>query len=312
MNLIQDHVFDNSKALRQSFLSATPFKHVVIDNFFTEDALELLVEEFPAHGSTDGLVGDFGGKTKKAGRSDILESGQSYVLWDKLIQSDTYLNMLSDLSGIDDLLYDPHYNGAGIHENFEGRRGNIHIDYNYHPRTGYHRRLNAICYISPQWKKEYGGGLKLYEFGHRPQDGEKKIVDCLPNRCVLFETTENSWHGVQSITLPEDKKSLTRKSITSYYYTQDRPDNLTFPRHSTIYYPGEISETIAAGETLTQKDYKEIKSYQNRANSLIGNLYKEHERLYGTINKLQEARVQRRVNTVSSALKSVFLKFKFW
>lgn len=312
MKLIQDHVFDNRMELRQSFLSATPFKHVIIDNFFTEDALDLLLEEFPAHGSTDGLVGDFGGKSKKAGRSDVLEFGPSYVLWDKLIQSDAYLNLLSDISDIDDLLYDPLYNGAGVHENFEGMRGNIHIDFNYHPRTGYHRRLNAICYISPQWKEEYGGGLKLYEFGHRPQDGERKIVDCLPNRCVLFETTENSWHGVQSITLPEDKKSLTRKSITSYYYTQNRPVNLTFPRHSTIYYPGEISQSVAAQEILSQQDYNEIKSYQNRVNSLIGNLYKEHERLYEKINKLQESQVKRGVNKNISSPKNVFSKLKFW
>jgi len=312
MNLIQDHVFENVKNLRNEFSTATPYKHVAIDNFFTDEALGRLLDEFPSHGSTEGLVGDFGGKTKKAGRSDVIQLGPTYRLWDKCLQSHQFLNLLSEITDIDDLLYDPTYNGAGTHENFEGKRGNIHIDYNYHPKTGLHRRLNAIVYITPGWKETYGGGLKVYQHGRTPNTGEKKTLACVPNRCVLFETTEHSWHGIESIQLPDDMKSLTRKSLSTYFYTQDRPEGLTFPRHSTIYYPGELSTSMRVGKVVTEEDLHDITAYQKRANGLIANLYKEHSRLLERVTKLRAAAERRNESSQRFKPENLLAKLKFW
>ncbi|MCY4046020.1 MAG: 2OG-Fe(II) oxygenase, partial [Cellvibrionales bacterium] len=225
---------------------------------------------------------------KKGGRSNLPEFGETYAAWDAYIQSDAFLTYLSKITGIPDLLYDPEYIGAGIHENFQGSRGNIHIDYNYHPTTGFHRRLNVICYITPDWHPSYGGGLKVYESGRKPRSGIRKKIDCLFNRCVIFETTESSWHGVDSIILPEELNDLTRKSITMYFYTKERPEEETAPRHSTIYYPGEVSDKFSEGYTLNAADVKDLTNFQARANALISNLYKEHSRLYENTTKLRE------------------------
>lgn len=289
MQLLQDHVFERVDEYRRSFQEATPYKHVIVDDFFTPKAWKLLLDEFPAHGSTEGLVGDYGLPSRKGGNSDVTSFGPTYVEWDKLLQSKKLLGWMSEVSGIDDLLYDPDYNGGGIHENFPGGRGNIHIDYNFHPRTMFHRRLNAICYITPGWTKKRGGELRMYEDGSRPMKGDRKTVDCLPNRCVLFETTENSWHGVGSIYVPEGKRPLTRKSIATYFYTEGRPSEQTAERHSTIYYPGTMPQVVRQGKTLTAIDAKEIKGYQRRATNLMRSLYKEQTKLYGRITKLRQA-----------------------
>ena len=104
----------------------------------------------------------------------------------------------------------------------------------------------------------------------------------------MFETTEDSWHGVQSISFPKEITPLSRKSVTIYFYTKDRPVELTAPRHSTIYYPGEISDNIKVGRVLTEQDVFELKNFQNRSNTLIHNLYKEHSRLYERISKFKK------------------------
>ncbi len=289
MDLIQTHVFENVGQHRQAFMDARPYRHLVIDNFYTDEALQKLLEEFPSHASTDAIVGDYGTKNaKKGGRSEVVSFGDTYRQWDALIQTPEFLSFLSEVTQIDDLLYDKDYIGAGIHENFEGSRGNIHIDYNHHPKTDYHRRLNMICYISPEWKAEYGGALKVYQDGKNPQSGVRKKLACLSNRCVLFETTEHSWHGVESIRLPDGKKHLTRKSITTYFYTKERPADETAPRHSTIYYPGELPERFVEGYGLEQADINELNNYQKRANALIANLYKEHSRLYEITSRLRQ------------------------
>ena len=52
---------------------------------------------------------------------------------------------------------------------------------------------------------------------------------------MLFETNEYSWHGFPRIALPEDKRHLSRKSISIYLYTKDRPEGEIAPSHGTFY-----------------------------------------------------------------------------
>ena len=64
-----------------------------------------------------------------------------------------------------------------------------------------------------------GGGLEFWshdEENNRPLE-KVKVVEPVFNRAVLFDTTQNSWHGFpQPITFPEGKM---RKSFAVYYMT---------------------------------------------------------------------------------------------
>ena len=53
------------------------------------------------------------------------------------------------------------------------------------------------------------------------------------NRCVVFSTTEDSYHGhPHPLTCPPDR---TRKSLALYYYTNGRPEEERSTPHDTIF-----------------------------------------------------------------------------
>jgi len=85
---------------------------------------------------------------------------------------------------------------------------------------------------------------------------ENRITSFLPifNRALLFETNESSWHGFPIIDLPPDKQHLSRKSISVYFYSRDRPKDEIAPEHGTFYVQRPLPFRIAAGHVLTDAD----------------------------------------------------------
>ena len=49
-----------------------------------------------------------------------------------------------------------------------------------------------------------------------------------------METNELSWHGFPRISLPAEKKHLSRKSLALYFYTKDRPSEEIKGGHATF------------------------------------------------------------------------------
>ncbi len=121
-----------------------------------------------------------------------------------------------------DLIPDPwitmqaHLFGGGLHEiGTDGFLG-MHVDYNWHP-TKVYRRLNLLLYLN-DWKEGDGGELVIGE----------EIIQPIFNRCVVFETTETSWHGHPNPWKGKD----SRKSLAVYYYSAQGE---AVKPHSTIY-----------------------------------------------------------------------------
>ena len=147
-----------------------------------------------------------------------------------------------------------------------------HVDFNYHPSTGFHRRLNAIVYLNPEWKSEWGGTLDLHKNAWDSEDDEK--ISIVPGLgCVIFETSEYSWHGFDKIRLPEGKKHLSRKSFAIYMYTQTRPVDQIYPKHATIYVQKGMEPHIQAGYTMSEDDIQGIKDNFHTRNLYLQSLY---------------------------------------
>jgi hypothetical protein len=180
---------------------------------------------------------------------------------------------------IDRLLYDPHYVGGGTHENLAGQDLDLHVDFNYHPRTLLHRRLNLIVFLNREWFEEWGGNLELCRDPWNPEDGRATIVPAM-NRAVLFETTESSWHGFTRIEAPAD---VSRRSIAVYFYTRERPAKETAASHGTIYIPRPLPERFRAGYTLAAADEEALHVAIERRNSQMRFLYERELEFTRTI-----------------------------
>jgi Rps23 Pro-64 3,4-dihydroxylase Tpa1-like proline 4-hydroxylase len=95
------------------------------------------------------------------------------------------------------LLPDPYLQGAGFHIVPNGGKFDVHVDRNTAYDTGLIRRLALIIYLNKDWAPEYGGQLELWN-----SDASRREVSIVPsfNRTVIFELTEESFHGVSEVT----------------------------------------------------------------------------------------------------------------
>ncbi len=274
--------------LRDDFANAKPFRHVVLDPFLRPEAVEHLAREFPAFDASHARneLGEVGGK---AFRPDLPELGPAYAQFDQLLSSPELLSLISEITGIPSLLYDPSYTGGGTHENRSGQDLDPHVDFNYHPSRGWHRRLNLILFLNPEWSQAWGGCLDLHRDPWTPEQDSVTSVMPTNNTCVLFETTESSWHGFRKIVAPPGRETISRKSIAVYFYTHERPPQETAPSHATVYVPRPLPDTVAPGKVLNEADVAELRTLLERRHQQIRFLYEREREHTGVLHSILQS-----------------------
>ncbi|PSO52890.1 MAG: proline hydroxylase [Cyanobacteria bacterium QH_8_48_120] len=230
---------------REAYSKAQPFPHVVIDNFLPENLLDSILNEFPDPSSVDWQKFDNTSEKKLASTSELHMGEATRNLLYKL-NSSTFISFLEMLTGIDGLVPDPHFVGGGLHQIESGGYLKMHVDFNKHQKLRLDRRLNLLLYLNKNWSEDYGGHLEFWD--KDITRCEKKILPVF-NRCVVFNTTDFSYHGhPEPLTCPEGQ---TRKSLALYYYSNGRPAEEVFNTHSTLFQG-------RPGEQLQQENYSEI------------------------------------------------------
>merc|ERR1711916_307555 len=106
--------------------------------------------------------------------------------------SSEFYKWVSGVTGIDEVFITDDQMGSGIHQGANGSFLDVHIDFNIHHIKNVHRRLNLLIYLEKNWKDEYGGSLEMWNADMTNCD---KMVLPAFNRCVIFETSEISYHG---------------------------------------------------------------------------------------------------------------------
>jgi Rps23 Pro-64 3,4-dihydroxylase Tpa1-like proline 4-hydroxylase len=299
---VRDHIED----LAQQFGAAQPFRYVAIGRFLDPQFCQELIAEFPPFEAGDAR-NERGEVAGKSVIGEIARLGPAYERFDRLMRDGEFLSLIGRITGIPGLLYDEDYVGGGTHENRDGQELDSHVDFNFHPRLGWHRRLNLIVFLNPQWEEAWGGCLELLREPTADTGDARKTVVPLANRAVIFETTESSWHGFRVIRTPPGQ-GITRKSLAVYFYSHDRPAAEIAPSHATYYYQRPMPGHIQAGYTLREEDAAEIRKLFARRDDHIRFLYEreqEFTELLGSINRWRAFRLARALTWPARALKRV-------
>ena len=231
---------------RREFAAGEPYPHVVIDDFLPQAVLERLLSEIPKPSEIGWIeFDDARGKKLALEREVQLGSATRSLLYH--LNSSAFIDFLETLTGIRGLIPDPHLWGGGVHQIVRGGFLKVHADFNRHPRLKLDRRLNLLLYLNPGWQEEWGGCFELWD---RDMTACRKKILPTFGRCVIFSTTDYSYHGhPDPLDCPE---GTTRKSIALYYYSNGRPRDETAGEHSSTPFrrrPGErifvTPETIA-------------------------------------------------------------------
>jgi Rps23 Pro-64 3,4-dihydroxylase Tpa1-like proline 4-hydroxylase len=200
--------------------NAAPFNHLVLENFLQQDIAQAVASEFPAFESEDWRIYNNAIEVKKLLNHWDKFGPATYRLFEYL-NSPAFLRKLEPLVGCT-LFPDFGLNGGGLHTHKRGGKLNTHLDYSIHPKLQLERRLNLLIYITPDWQEEWGGLLGLWE-KHPDKDAPGELVRTIVptfNTAVLFDTTQNSWHGLpEPIVCPEH---ITRNSLAVYYLCEPR------------------------------------------------------------------------------------------
>lgn len=196
---------------------AYPYPYAQFENFLEDWAAKKAMESFPAVKDA-GWIHYVHVNEKKHGlnKMDLIPPFIQEVI--RELNSDAFVASLSKLTGIEGLKPDPTLEGGGLHQSQRGGFLNIHADFTVHPhQRNWRRRVNLLVYLNEGWQPEYRGELELWT-----RDMKTRAQSILPlyNRCVIFNTDEDSFHGLPDpIQCPE---GMTRKSIALYYFTEEK------------------------------------------------------------------------------------------
>jgi hypothetical protein len=192
------------------FTTASPYPHIVIDDFLKPEARECL-STFPGPDWPHWCgFGDAYQRNKRV-CADISAMPPPFAALIAECSQPAFLRSLEQITGEAKLLPDPYLDGGGLHCSGPGGVLAPHTDFHLYERLSLFRRVNLLIYLNPHWGAEDGGDLELSRKGEATPEASVAPVF---GRAVIFRTDDQSVHGFTR-PVAEGKQ---RQSVALYYY----------------------------------------------------------------------------------------------
>ncbi len=223
--------------LRARYQSATPYPHIVIDDFLESGAALSAASEFPPL-DPETWNNYLHVNERKFSHTDSTTWGPTLQRILEELNSPRFVQFVGALMGVDDLIADPSLEGGGLHQSTRGGFLNVHADFTVHPHNRkWQRRANLLLYLNEDWKEEYGGDLELWS-----SDMKECVERVSPtlNRALIFTTDPTSFHGhPQPMSCPD---GVARRSLALYYFSVEEDPTVRSTEYRSR--PGDGARSI--------------------------------------------------------------------
>jgi Rps23 Pro-64 3,4-dihydroxylase Tpa1-like proline 4-hydroxylase len=216
IDLITKRLNQNKDQLKQQFFLEHPIKvarHFALDNLLPQAIAESIYAQFPNPKKMHLLSSP--GKIKLK-YSHLRDASSLLQDINAAIQDPSVVAAIEAITEVKHQIPDPTCYAGGISTLLKGYYLNPHID-NSHDveKKRYYRTMNLLYYVSPHWKKAYGGHYELWD---------ESIDNCILvpntfNRLVVMETNSTSWHAVSPVLY-----NAHRCCIFNYYFSEQSPE----------------------------------------------------------------------------------------
>jgi hypothetical protein len=219
----------NLVELGPTYQGQEPFPSICLDGFLDPDFALRVAQSYPDYEQAAQVGRSFSARNEKR-KAFIADPNQfpgAVRELSDLLASPLFIAQLETLTGIENLLWDPHFFGGGMHLTASSGWLDVHVDFNLLVDAGLHRRINLLLYLNETWQEEWGGAVELWN---------ENVTECAHtyepalNRCVIFSTSSRSFHGVTPVVCPA---GVSRNSFAVYYYTKEAPPEWDGKFHDT-------------------------------------------------------------------------------
>ena len=206
-------------AARRLYAEARPFPHAVFDGFLGEEDALGLARAFPKPTHPGFLRRDHPEQAARLGQLqrknfEGVDGAIRHFLNE--LNGMAFITFLETLTGIEGLIPDPHFRGAGLSITLPGGHLALHADFNRDRTRHLARRVTALYYVAPEWQPSWGGALELW---NAPRSSLEASYLPILDRLIVMNHGDAYWHGHPApLACPEGR---FRAVIAAYFYTAE-------------------------------------------------------------------------------------------
>ncbi len=209
--LIADRLERQREDLTTQWRSATPVRHLIVDDLLPLGDVEDLSAAMPDPARL--LLKSSLRERKRVGVqvNDYHPAVGAHLF---AFQDRRVVDNVAVITGLVGSEPDPTLYNSGISTMLKDDFLNPHIDNSHDGDQRNFRVLNLLYYVSPGWALENGGNLELWDEGL----AKPVTIHSRFNRLVIMETNPRSWHSVSHVLVAEP-----RMCVSNYYFSKESP-----------------------------------------------------------------------------------------
>ena len=222
-----------AQSRREAYRDARPYPHAIFDGLLGHDLAVQLAARFPGPDHPGWMRRDYReqaarlGQLQRAGFEGV-DPAIRHLLAE--LSGMAFLDFLGALTGIEGLIPDAHFRGAGPSLTLPGGHLALHADFNRDRTRHLERKLTVIYYLGEGWQPAWGGALELWD---EPRTRCEATYLPLLDRLLVMAHGDAYWHGHPApLTCPEGR---FRASISAYYYAAEASPDEASAAHGALW-----------------------------------------------------------------------------